>query len=102
MDGFCEMAKSSFMAEPEGSQAISVEARIRAIVAPGLLIYKRVCEMDSCTIVFQVFIPAKLAFKGRLRNLPYFFIFFDPGQCCASAVNRRVTRARLTAETASS
>jgi hypothetical protein len=34
-----------------------------------------VCEMASRTIVFQVFIPAKLAFKERLQNLSSFFVY---------------------------
>jgi hypothetical protein len=32
--------------------------------------------MSSCTIVFQVFIPAKLAFQERLKNLSSFFAYF--------------------------
>ena len=39
----------------------------------GLAVEWCVCETSSCTIVFQVFIPAKLALKERDFNLSLFF-----------------------------
>ncbi len=44
-----------------------------------LALFHSVCEMDSCTIVFQVFIPAKLAFKGEIaKSLLIFFYIKVP------------------------
>jgi hypothetical protein len=66
------------MAKLSACEQITTDSSCPTFVASGLLNSKPRARLSSRTIVFQVFIPAKLAFQGEIERSLLFFVIQPP------------------------